>query len=79
MNYFQVGMIATGTWKALAKVTQSNEVNYAFKKLLLNFHRKIILHELTKSCSDQILNFQKLSKCVYITFPPLVLIFLTQK
>jgi len=68
-------MIATGNWKVLAKVTQIDEVNYAFKKLLLNFHRKTILHELTKSCCDQILNFQKISKCV-LTF---VLIFLPQK
>ena len=71
-------MIATGNWKVLAKVTQINEVNYAFRKLLLNFHRKIILHELPKSCSDQILNVQKISKCV-LTFPPFVLIFLPQK
>ena len=33
-------MIATGKWKALAKVTQISEVNYAFKKVLLHFHRK---------------------------------------
>lgn len=39
-----------------------------------HFHRKTILHDLTRSCSDQIPNFQKISKCVYIMFNQFVLI-----